>query len=89
MKCVYCAVRTVHLTTIQANLTIWAAVTQLTLVVGLSPRRSGFDHRSVHMRYVRDTMALGQIYLPGLRMYPVSIIPPLLNTNLHLYVSLA
>jgi hypothetical protein len=39
---------------------------------GLSPRRPVFDTRSVHVRFVVDEVALGQIFLPVLR-FPLSV----------------
>jgi hypothetical protein len=35
------------------------------LVPGLSPRRPGFDPRSVHVRFVMDSVALGQVFSPS------------------------
>jgi hypothetical protein len=48
------------------------------LVVG-----PGFDLGSVHVRSV-DRVALEQVSLPVLRLPPVSVIPPMLHTHLHL-----
>jgi hypothetical protein len=45
------------------------------LVVGLLPRRPG----SVHMGFVVDRVALGQVFRRGLQFSPVSIIPPWLS----------
>ena len=53
-------------------------------VVGLSPRWPNFDTRSVHMRFIVDKVALWQVFLPALLFSPVSIIPPILHTHLHL-----
>jgi hypothetical protein len=58
------------------------------LVAGLSPRRPGFDPRSVHMGFVVDKVALGLVFLPVLQFSPVSIIPPMLHTHLHLHIAL-
>ena len=33
------------------------------LVAGLSPRRPGFDPGPVHVRFVVDKVALGQVFL--------------------------
>jgi hypothetical protein len=46
------------------------------LVAGLSPRRPGFDVGSVHVGFVVDKVALGQMFLRALRFFPVSFIPP-------------
>jgi hypothetical protein len=45
------------------------------LMAGLSLRRPGFGPRSVHGRFVIDTVALEEV-LPVLRYFSVSIIPP-------------
>jgi hypothetical protein len=38
-----------------------------------------FTARSVHMGFVLDKVALGQVFLPVLRFSLVSIIPPMLH----------
>jgi hypothetical protein len=48
------------------------------LVAGLSPRRSGFDPGSVHVGFVVDKVALGQVFPRVLRFSPVNFIPPVL-----------
>jgi hypothetical protein len=70
------------------------------LVAGLSRRRFGFDSRSVHVKFVVDTVALGQVFLRVLRYSSVSIILPIFNNSsvsiilpifniqLHLHVAL-
>jgi hypothetical protein len=58
------------------------------LVAGISPRKTGFDVRSVHVRIIVDKVALGQVFLRVLPFYPVSIIPPMLHIHLHLHVAL-
>jgi hypothetical protein len=63
------------------------------LVAGLSPRRPGFDLGPVHVGFVVDKVALGQVFPPQvLRFSPVSFIPPVLhyeqNTD-HLHQSVA
>jgi hypothetical protein len=42
------------------------------LVAGLSPRRSGFAPGSIHVGFVVDKVALGQVFLRVLR-FPLSI----------------
>jgi hypothetical protein len=49
------------------------------LVAGLSPRRSGFDPGSVHVEFVVDKVALGQVFPRVLRFSPVNFIPPVLH----------
>jgi hypothetical protein len=51
------------------------------LVTGFSPRRLGFAPGVVRVWFVVDKLALGQNYLRTLRLSPVSIIPPLLNSH--------
>jgi hypothetical protein len=46
------------------------------LVAGLSPRRPGFAPGSIHMGFVVDKVALGQVFIRILRFFPVYIIPP-------------
>ena len=58
-------------------------------VASLAPPRTGFETRSAHVRFVLDKVALGQVFLPVLRFTPVSIIPSLLHSHLHLHVSAA
>ena len=48
----------------------------------LSPRGPEFDPRSVHMRYVMDKVALGQISVPVLLFSPVSIVPLVLHPHI-------
>ena len=50
-------------------------------VAGLSPRRPGFDPGSVHVGFVVDNVALGQVFLRVLRFSPVSIY--IIITGLH------
>ena len=49
------------------------------LVAGLSPRRYGFDPGSVHVVFVVDKVALGQVSPQVLRFSPVNHIPPVLH----------
>jgi hypothetical protein len=42
-------------------------------------RRPGFDPGSVHMGFVVDKVALGQVFLRVLRFSPVNFIPPVLH----------
>jgi hypothetical protein len=55
---------------------------------GISLRRPGFYARSVLVRFVVDKVALGQVFLQILRFSPVSIIPPILHTHLHLHLAI-
>jgi hypothetical protein len=49
------------------------------LVAGLPLRRLGFDPGSVHVGFVVDKVALGQVSPRVLRFSPVSFIPPVLH----------
>jgi hypothetical protein len=49
------------------------------LVASLSPRRPGFDPRSVHVGFVVEKVALGQVFPRLLQFSPVSFIPPVLH----------
>jgi hypothetical protein len=40
------------------------------LVAGLSPRRPGFDPGSVHVGFVVDKVALGQVFPPCSSVFP-------------------
>jgi hypothetical protein len=46
------------------------------LVTDLSPRRSGFAPEQVHVEFVVDKVALEQVFLRSLRLFPVNIVPP-------------
>jgi hypothetical protein len=52
------------------------------LVARLSPRRPGFGLGSVHVGFVVDKVALGQVFLRILWFSPVNIIPPGLHTHI-------
>jgi len=49
-------------------------------VAGPSPRRPWFDLRFVHVRFVVGKAEQGPVFLRVLRLYTLSIIPPLLHT---------
>jgi hypothetical protein len=53
-------------------------------VVGLQPQKPGFHTGFVRMRFLADKMAMEQVLLPALPFSPVSIIPSMLHTHLHL-----
>jgi hypothetical protein len=48
------------------------------MALGVS-RRPGFDHRSVHVGFVVEKVALGQVFPLVLRFSPVSFIPSVLH----------
>jgi hypothetical protein len=49
------------------------------LVASLSPQRPRFIPGSVHVGFVVDKVALGEVFLRVLRFFPVDIIPPWLS----------
>jgi hypothetical protein len=57
----------------------WAVPWLRRLVSGLSPRRTGFDPRSVHVGFVMDEVALGQVFTRVPRVFPVNFVPPLFH----------
>jgi hypothetical protein len=58
------------------------------LVAGLSPRMPGLDLSSVHVRFVVDKLALVQFFSEYFGLSPVSIIPAMFHTHLHLLAAL-
>jgi hypothetical protein len=40
------------------------------LVAGLSPRRSGFAPRSIHVGFVVDKVTLGRVFSPSSSIFP-------------------
>ena len=58
------------------------------LVAGLPLLRCWFYPRPVHMRFVVDNMALGQLFLWVIKFSSVNIILPAFHTHLHLQVAL-
>jgi hypothetical protein len=51
----------------------WAVPWLRRLAAGLPPRRPGFDPRSVHVGFVVDKVALGQVFPPEFFGFPLSI----------------
>ena len=51
-------------------------------------RRSEFDPRSAHVKFVVDKVVLRWGFLRVLRFFPVSAIPSIFLTHLHLHVAL-
>jgi len=50
-------------------------------------RKSGFDPRSAYVRFVVKNVALWQVFLRVLQLYPLSIIPTKLHTHHHVRVA--
>jgi hypothetical protein len=53
------------------------------LVAGLSQRRPDFGLELVRVEFMVDRVALGQVFLRGLRLSPVNIIPSWLCILIH------
>jgi len=51
------------------------------LIAALSQLRHGFKSRRLHFVYVANKMALGQVFLLILRVFPVITITPALHTH--------
>lgn len=49
--------------------------------VAFSQRKNGFAATEVHVGFLVNKVALGQVFLPVLRLSPVSTIPPLLHID--------
>jgi len=58
------------------------------LVTSLSTRSTRFDPVTIHVTFMVDKVAVGQVFLPVPQRSPVSINPPTLHTHLHLYAAL-
>ena len=52
------------------------------LVADLSSRRPGFDPDSVHVGFVVNKVALGQVFPRVLRFSAVNVIPPVLHYSI-------
>jgi hypothetical protein len=71
-KCVYCAVRAESLhTIIHVNCGLFF------------PQRSGFNTRSGYVRFIVESVSLGQVFLRAIRFFPISIFPPKIRINHH------
>jgi len=53
---------------------------QTGLFAGHSDRRLGYSLRPVHVRYVLEKVALGQVFVRALMFSPVTIIPSQLHS---------
>jgi hypothetical protein len=59
------------------------------VVAGFSLRSPGFDRSSVHLCFVVNKLAMGQVLVRVIFFSPVSYIPSMLHTYLHLRVDLS
>jgi hypothetical protein len=64
---------------------VWVVLWLRRLVIGLSPRRHGFNARTLHVRFMVDKVALGLISVPVLPFPSVTIIPLTPHSNLFMY----
>jgi hypothetical protein len=88
MQSVYCELGTEFIPFIYVNFVLHIAVpSSRRSVAGLSPRRTGFDPRLVHVRSVVFRVALGQVHLRGF-LHQYHFTTGLLHTHLHLHVVL-
>lgn len=58
------------------------------LVASFTQRKLGFDPGPVYVRYVMDKGARGQVFLRALQFSPVTVIPQMLHSHLHLHTAL-
>ena len=79
---VYCAVRTLYIFPTELRAMAQANIGRLLTV------ETTFDPRPVLVIFVVYKVALIQVSLAGHRCSPLSIIPPTIRTDLHLYVAL-
>ena len=86
-KCVYCAVRTESLKVMQAGSLVLAVPSLKRLVAGLSPRRPGFDPRTVPCQTCDGPSGTGTCFSPSTAISPVSIISPVLSTRVHQHIA--
>ena len=56
------------------------------LLAGHSPHRNAFEPRPVRLGFVVDKVPLGQVLLRVLLFSPVSIVPPMLHTNIYVVI---
>ena len=73
-RSVYCAVRTGYFNSGQFS--CLKGPTSSEVVAGLLLRRPGFNPTSLHVRFVVEKVALGQVFLPVLRFRPATVILP-------------
>ena len=86
---VYCPVRAEYFYIIQVNIRLQSSLCHSSgRVVGLSPHRPPFNPWSAHVTFLVYEVALRQAFLPALRFYLISVIPPLLYTHRRLNVAL-
>ena len=83
---VFCALRTENLDIVYVR--VKAVPWFRRLVVGLSMWRSGFIPRPYCVSFVVDKMLQKTGLPPVLLFSPISVIPPILHTHLHLHVAL-
>jgi len=88
MQSVYCELGTECIHIIYVNFVLHTAVPWFRRsVAGLSPRRTGFDPRSVHARSVVDIVPLGHV-TSRVFLHQYNFTSRLFHTHLHLHVVL-
>ena len=65
-----CSSRPKSSTTALSKTQIWAVPCLRWLVASLSPRRPGFDPGSVHVGFMVEKVALGQVFPPSTSVFP-------------------
>lgn len=85
IQSVFCEVRTRFLNISQLKCVLQS---RLCHGSGFSPQSFGFSLRPVHLRFMANTVVLGQVFLCILQFSSVSIIPWKLHTHLHLNIIL-
>ena len=83
----YCAVRSKFLN-ILIHVQFRVDVNFGRLVASFTQRKLGFDPGPVYVRYVMDKGARGQVFLRALQFSPVTVIPQMLHSHLHLHTAL-
>jgi hypothetical protein len=64
---------------------VWNNISIGALLPGLSPKRPGLNPRLILVKFVVDKLALGQDFLYILRIFAVTIIPPMFHTHFIIY----
>jgi hypothetical protein len=83
----YCAVRSKSIN-ILIHVQFRLHVKFRRLVASLTQQKFGFDPGPVYVRYVVDKGARGQVFLRAFQFYPVTVIPQMLHSHLHLHTAL-
>jgi hypothetical protein len=74
-------VQQMHTSSAELRRLVWGRATAQAVSRRLLTTEDGFAPRAVHVGFVVDKVALGQVFLPVLLLYAASIIPPLLHID--------